>query len=99
MLINPEVGGNGGARRGVHRGRGAADAAVTPEVRKKGMMDTSDRPVRKFRGRIGGGRPVGTLRSPFVTVSLKWIQGGQDFWRTRKERSYCERWLAVSVEV
>lgn len=34
---------------GMHRGWIAADAAVPPEVRKRGMMDSADRPVRKFR--------------------------------------------------
>lgn len=79
------------ANEGDNGGWGAADVAMMPGVRKRGMMDTADRPVRKFRGREGGGSSVRTLRSPFVTVSLKWIQGGREFFREeRKERSYCE---------
>lgn len=37
-----QVGGGGAA---------AADAAVSLEVRESVMMDTADRPVRKFRGK------------------------------------------------
>lgn len=36
---------------GGQRGWGAADAAVSLGVRKSIMMDTADRPVRKFGGK------------------------------------------------
>lgn len=49
-------------------------------------MDAADRPVRKFQGKGEETPFVGTLRSLFVAVSLKWIQGGRDFLQGGKER-------------
>lgn len=54
MLINREGGWQWrrcGERVGGDGGGGAADAAVPPGVRKRGMMDTADHSERKFSGK------------------------------------------------
>lgn len=79
-------GGNGGDVAEEWRGLGAADAAVPPGVRKRGHDGYSWSPGKEVLRERGGGSLVGTLRSLFVTVSLKWIQGGQDFFQGGKER-------------
>lgn len=69
---------------------GAADAAMPPGVRKKDMMDTADRPVRKFGGERGGGALVGDIEKPLcrgvTQTDSRWL---------RKERSHCERWVSL----
>lgn len=76
----------------------AAEAAVPPPgVRKRGHDGYSWSPGKEVLREGGGGAFVGTLRSLFVMVSLKWIQGGWGFFseRKRKERSHCERWISL----
>lgn len=66
---------------GRRRGLGAADAAEPPGVRKRGHDGYGRSPSEEVWRERGGGSCVGTLRSLFVTLSLKRIQGGGDFFR------------------
>lgn len=72
--------------RGAGGGGVAADAAVLPGVRKRGHDAYSRSPRKEVSRERGGGSFVRTLRSLFVAVSLKWIQGGWNFFQAGKER-------------
>ena len=84
-LINQWMGGNGVDVAGAWMGWGAVDAAVPPGVRKRGHDGYSWAPGKEVSRERGGGSLVGTLRILFVAVSLKWIQGGWDFFREEKK--------------
>lgn len=68
----------------------------SPGVRKKHMMDTADRPVRKF-----GGKGRRLIRWDVERPLCRGVTQRDSRWlrlfsgRKRKERPYCERWILL----